>query len=601
MKKRFASLLILFSVGIVYAPSVQNGFVWDDTALVLRDPLIRSWRLIPESFNHFLFTDATASNFYRPIQRLSYTLDYAVFGFRTAAYHLTSILWHAAAAIALLFFAAEFLRLFGVAERARNWLAFAAAGIWAIHPVHNAAVVYISGRADPLAALFGFCGLYLGLRALRAGARASYIFLFGSGICFLLSVFSRESGFLLIAIWLVLLALLGQWRGLIKAGITMLFISAVYFSLRLSADHTPPPQLRAPPPLHVKPLIAARAVAEYAGLAVFPLHLHVDRDVETRPSGFAEESLRTAAWREMQTMVGILLIAAAIYLVWRVRRRNPAVFACLVAAIISYLPVSGLFQLNATVAEHWIYLPTAFLALALAMSCADFVSRTRDRVVLQRLSIVLIGAWVVFLSIRTYIRTYDWKDQRTFFTRTIASGGQSVRMLINLGGLEVGEGNLAAAAEHLHRALDKEPRQPLAILNLAAVALKQNDFKFARTLLGRAVEMPLVAAQAHEMLAVLENKETKTVDLRRMRLATNTGASNWSIEKRYIKVLDETGQTEAAIREVQKCLQTQWYRAESWQLLGELLTKTGRSNEAARAFKIAHDYDVRLSERNSRG
>ena len=83
-----------------YAPAVNNGFVWDDTALVLRDPLIRSWRLIPEGFNHFLFVDATASDFYRPIQRLTYTLEYAAFAFRPAAYHLTNILLHAAAAIA---------------------------------------------------------------------------------------------------------------------------------------------------------------------------------------------------------------------------------------------------------------------------------------------------------------------------------------------------------------------------------------------------------------------------------------------------------------------------------------------------------------------
>ncbi|MGI8436377.1 MAG: hypothetical protein ACR2NX_05670 [Chthoniobacterales bacterium] len=46
---------------------MRDGFVWGDTALVLRDPLIHSWRLIPESFQHFLFIDATASDFYRPV------------------------------------------------------------------------------------------------------------------------------------------------------------------------------------------------------------------------------------------------------------------------------------------------------------------------------------------------------------------------------------------------------------------------------------------------------------------------------------------------------------------------------------------------------
>jgi len=77
MKRSIAILLILISVSAAYLPAVRDGFVWDDTALILRDPLIRSWRLIPEGFNHFLFVDATPSDFYRPIQRLTYTIDYA--------------------------------------------------------------------------------------------------------------------------------------------------------------------------------------------------------------------------------------------------------------------------------------------------------------------------------------------------------------------------------------------------------------------------------------------------------------------------------------------------------------------------------------------
>src|SRR6184192_1677921 len=102
MKQRMIiCALLVVLIFAAHAPALRATFVWDDTALVLRDPLIRSWRLIPEGFNHFLFTDATASNFYRPIQRLSYTMDYALTVFRPAVYHLTSISCHAAAAIAL--------------------------------------------------------------------------------------------------------------------------------------------------------------------------------------------------------------------------------------------------------------------------------------------------------------------------------------------------------------------------------------------------------------------------------------------------------------------------------------------------------------------
>src|SRR6187455_2215082 len=95
-----AILVIIAATFLVYWPAQRNGFVWDDTALVWRDPLIRSWRLIPEGFRHFLFIDATASNFYRPMQRLTLTADYALWNLhlegtpaqRDAAaqgYHLT--------------------------------------------------------------------------------------------------------------------------------------------------------------------------------------------------------------------------------------------------------------------------------------------------------------------------------------------------------------------------------------------------------------------------------------------------------------------------------------------------------------------------------
>src|SRR5438270_8747799 len=147
MKQRMiicgALVLLIFAT---HAPALRATFVWDDTALVLRDPLIRSWRLIPEGFQHFLFTDATPSNFYRPIQRLTYALDYAAFTFSPAGYHLSSILCHIGAALALLLLSEELLRLFGVEERKRRRIAFLATLAWAIHPVHTAAVAYISGR-----------------------------------------------------------------------------------------------------------------------------------------------------------------------------------------------------------------------------------------------------------------------------------------------------------------------------------------------------------------------------------------------------------------------------------------------------------------------
>ena len=597
MKKYLAVLLIIAGVFASYAPGLRDGFVWDDTALILRDPLIRSWRLIPEAFNHFLFVDATASNFYRPLQRLTYTLDYAAFAFRSGPYHAASILWHAAAAIALFVFAEELLLAFGIERRKRLWIAFLAVLVWAIHPVESAAVVYVSGRADPLAATFGFFGLYLFLLSLRAIGQRKLFFLFGAGVALLLSALSKETGLIFLAIGIAFFVLKKNWINMCKAVAVAAFVCAIYFSLRSAAEHIPPPALSAPAPSLVRPIIVARAVAEYGGLILLPLHLHMDRDVETHPSGFNQASLSGAAWRELQTLLGIVLIAAVTYWMVRARKRNPAAFACLLFTLICYLPISGIVALNASVAEHWIYLPSAFFFLAAAVEVGAFLENREPprRSTIKLGALLLFIVWLAFLGARTFIRTFDWKDQRTFLERTIVSGGDSARMLINLGDLELSEGKLEDAAVHLHAALQKKPEQPLAVINLAAVALKQNDFKAAREQLQRATKMPLVEAQAHELLAVLENKENGRVDLLRLRLAARTGPPNWSIEKRYVKVLDESGATAQAITELQACLRPQWYRAESWQLLRQLFAKVGREKEAAEALARANAYDVHLA------
>ena len=589
VKKILPALLLATVVFALYAPALRNDFVWDDTALILRDPLIRSWRLIPEGFQHFLFTDATPSDFYRPIQRLTYTLDYGAFTFGPAGYHLSSIACHIGATLALLLLSEELLRLFGVEERKRRRIAFLATLAWAIHPVQTAAVAYISGRADPLAAAFGFLGLYCAIRALRTIGYGRWLLLVGAGALFLLAALSKENGLIFLVLWGTVLFLKKNWKAFLPTTAVALFVSVIYLSLRLSAEHVPPPTLHAPAPLLVRPILAARAFAEYTGLILLPINLHMDRDVETHPDGPSETSANNAAWRELQTLLGILLMAAAIYWLVRSRKQDAAILCCLLLAALTYVPISGVVLLNANVAEHWIYLPTAFLFLAAGLGIS--------RVAISKTVVAgALAVWLGFLGARTCLRTFDWKDQRTFLERTIAGGGDSVRMLINLAGLELHDGQLDSAKKHLEIALRREPDQPLAVLNLAVVAIRQNDSAVAHDLLDRAMKLPLVDAQAHELFAVLKFKETGQVDLMRFRLASRTGPPNWKIERRFIEALDENGATAAAIAELKSCLKTQWYRAESWQLLSDLLAKAGRADEAAEAKKRAELYDVHLGQ-----
>jgi tetratricopeptide (TPR) repeat protein len=424
------------------------------------------------------------------------------------------------------------------------------------------------------------------------------LWLVGAAIALLLSCLSKEAGLIFPVCWVAILLLRKNWRSVSRAALIIVFVAATYLSMRLPAEHIPAPTLRAPAPLLVRPIIMARAVAEYTGLLIAPINLHMERDVETYPGARGDNSSARSAWRELETLAGLLLIAGFIYWLVRERKRDRAVFACLVLTAITYLPISGVISLNATIAEHWVYLPSAFLLVAAALCVARGLARERARVaMLRRATLAAVAVWTLFLGARSYARTFDWQDQRSFLERAVANGGGSNRMLINLAGVESNEGQLEQAKAHLQQVLQSDPENPFAVLNAGSVAIKQGDFKTARELLTRATKLPVVDAQAHELLAVLTNKESGKVDLMRLRLAARTGPPDWSIEKRYVKVLDESGATAAAIAELRHCLQMEWYRAESWQLLSQLLAKMGQNAEAAAALEQAHRYDVRLDAR----
>jgi predicted Zn-dependent protease len=132
------------------------------------------------------------------------------------------------------------------------------------------------------------------------------------------------------------------------------------------------------------------------------------------------------------------------------------------------------------------------------------------------------------------------------------------------------------------------------LLDLAAVALKRGDLRTARSFLERAQKNRVSLAQAEEMLAMVEQKEKGQINLFRLRLASRTDPPSWSIMRRYLAGLAVSGQLPRAVAELQVLLQTEWYRAESWQLLSEYLTRLGQTGEAIAAQARACALDVHL-------
>src|SRR2546430_3751636 len=120
---------------------------------------------------------------YRPVQNISFIVDYFFWNTDAYGFHLTNVLLHTASGVLLYFllrqlFASLFLRRVSIVVRARAlrrlpWISLAAffvALIWSVHPVHSAAVDYISGLAGSLAFFFSSAGWVRFLRAPRGTA-----------------------------------------------------------------------------------------------------------------------------------------------------------------------------------------------------------------------------------------------------------------------------------------------------------------------------------------------------------------------------------------------------------------------------------------------
>ena len=580
MRRSLPFLILVAAVLLVYSPALRNGFVWDDTALILRDPLIRSPLLLAEGFRHFLFLDATAANFYRPLQRALFTADYALAGFTPWVFHLTSLLIHAAAAMAFYAFGRrllaahaegrergtqEFRMEFGTAA------ALAVALVWAVHPIHSSAVAYVAGLADPLAALCGFGGLALLLSGRRVAA----------GLCLGAALFAKESGAFALVIglgfaWETACNESAAWRQRLRqfgrVALPALLLAGLYLGLRATADHTAPP---APEPvaLTARPVLALRAVAEYGTLLAAPVNLHMERDARTSAG-------------TLQTLAGALLLCGAAFWFWRADRTTRA---CLLAAGVAYLPVSNLFTLNATVAEHWVYIPSAFLLLAAAATWMRFQPMNRR---LTLVAATLAGVGFAALGCRTAWRCADWRDQETFLQTTLRDGGASSRMLGNLALEQLRRGDVDAAVHGFREALARKPNQPFAMLGLASALIRRGDFTEARQWLARCEKLPLVRAAALVQKAELECRESGREKTDLLREAAAVDPRFWPVRKRYIAQLMEQGHMEAALAELRSVLADQSFRAETWEMLGRALEKIGNPALANAAYLQADRRDV---------
>src|SRR5881409_539756 len=182
-------VLIALVTVAAFLPALQNQFVsWDDDENFLDNPHYRGLGWSPL---RWMWT--THQGHYIPLTWMTLGLDYLLWGMNPAGYHLTSLLLHAANAVAFFFVVRRILTLALPSPSERGHALAVSAGfaalVFAIHPLRVESVAWATERRDVLSGLFYLVTILVYLRAYarEAPGRRSYwlsVALFG---CALLS------------------------------------------------------------------------------------------------------------------------------------------------------------------------------------------------------------------------------------------------------------------------------------------------------------------------------------------------------------------------------------------------------------------------------
>jgi tetratricopeptide (TPR) repeat protein len=455
-------LAICAACFLAYFNSLTNPFIWDDKALVAENTLIRSWQGLGQSFTSDLYLGANfGSNFYRPLQTISYIFDYYFWQLDPFGYHLTNIILQVSVAYLV------FLLLFNLL--ASLPLAAATGIFFAVSPLNTESVAYISGRAEMLMGFFAVLCLLLFVKSQGKTAKNPTLFYILSLVSFIFALLSKELAVVIPVIicgymYYFLHERTKEKYYFIKRIIPFFFVCLIYLCLRLCwfnfANYYAPALTRVNWLLRLS--VLPKVMLTYLKLLIFPVGLHMSRQ-------FAWQGSSAGIFSGIG-LLGLIIIGC-IYLL-KYSARNKVASFMLFWFLAFLIPQCGVFPLNTFVAEHFIYLSSISFFLLLA-----YILHKALRKQLFILAVIGFSAFYILLSAG---RNFEWSNPIVFYRNIIKYSPQSFQAHNNLGLQYELKGLNEQAIGEYKLALEIKPDLLEARSNLANLYFKLKRFADAK-------------------------------------------------------------------------------------------------------------------------
>ena len=479
VQKRFCIGLLLAIVALAYGNSLVNAFTMDDIRLyVSQNPQVTHPSL------KALFTPHKITNVFRPVTFSTFALDWKIGNGRPLAFHVVNLVLHAA--VTLLFYLLLQTALQSLPHG--KSVAFAAALLFAVHPIHTEAVASIVGRAELLAAgfLIGAWLLHLHDREIAAS------------VCLVLALLSKESAVVFLPLALIGDFARGQWKPTLRylriAGVTLLYLGVLW---KVQGGHFGPPNISvldnplASIPAASRIFNALHVAWKYVGLQVYPATLSCDYSYNEIPVYDLRYGLRGTL------PSAIAALAALGAWIWAVRKRQSGLVLAGGIYLAGFATTANIFiPVGTIMGERLAYFPSAGFCLLVALAWNWLQERQR------KLAVGVLAALVAVLGLRTVIRNRDWKDNLTLYTAAVRAVPGSAKMHQNIAFEYMEAKKLDLAREELQTALQINPAYPEALALYGLLESWQGNYRAAGQMMERAFYMTRREDPAYDAIAV---------------------------------------------------------------------------------------------------
>ena len=428
-----AIIVIAVCCALVYGNTLNHEFVWDDNFQIVRNPFLHG----DEPLARLFVTDVWGythpdqkgtSNYYRPLQMVTYRLIGQVAGLNASAFHAVNLLFHILATLAGYLVVWQLTKIY--------WVAFAATVLFALHPIHTEAVVWIAALPELGCCLFFFLAFWLFSQAEESSAskaaksmqtlrlRALSVVAFAVALLWKEMVLTFP---LLLAAYLFVVSYADQPLTLrivksIRKVLPYLVVIGGYLLLRFQVlgfisrvQHV----------WTISPAEFLMSIIYLAGtywLKLFlPLHLNSFHLFDPIHS-FTEVRFLSAL---------VLLAIVAGWIAFAFRRFPVGAFAA-AWVLVTLLPVFNIRGVGANVfSERYLYIPSLGFCMLAAwlvfQTLQSLPSRVRGSIGLSILALVSL-----LYSIQTIRRNGDWKNEFSLFSSAVAESPQSAQMRTSL-------------------------------------------------------------------------------------------------------------------------------------------------------------------------